>query len=130
MPVDILTCMGKINSRAKGARYEREIAKWFREELDQTDARRGQQFSGGTDSPDVVNCLEGIHWELKHVESLNVYKAMQQAIRDCGQKVPAVIHRRNNVESHVTVRLQDLVRFARQVTDSLNSEQSSEDATG
>ena len=44
--------MGKINSRAKGARYERELARYFEE--NGFPARRGQQFAGGSDSPDVV----------------------------------------------------------------------------
>ena len=44
--------MGKINSRAKGARYERELARYLDE--NGFPARRGQQFAGGSDSPDVV----------------------------------------------------------------------------
>jgi Holliday junction resolvase len=40
--------MGKINSN-KGARYERELARYFEE--NGFPARRGQQFAGGGDSP-------------------------------------------------------------------------------
>jgi hypothetical protein len=83
-----------INSREKGKRGERQ----FRDELRGYGyaARRGQQFSGSPDSPDVVcDALWWIHFEVKFVENLNIYTAMAQAKRDCGGKVPVVAHRRN-----------------------------------
>ncbi len=90
-----------MNSREKGKRGERQ----WRDELRAHgyDAWRGQQFAGSPDSPDVV-CpdLAGIHFEVKAVERLNIYDAMEQARRDCRtqnaeggmQKVPVVAHRR------------------------------------
>ena len=89
----------QMNSREKGKRGERE----WRDELRANGyaARRGQQFSGSPDSPDVV-CeeLDWIHFEVKAVERLNIEDAMEQARRDCGlriadcgiQKVPVVAH--------------------------------------
>jgi Holliday junction resolvase len=61
--------MPKINSRAKGARAERECAKEL-ERLFGCSARRGQQFSGSSDSPDVVTIVawaisRAIHWMYK-----------------------------------------------------------------
>lgn len=53
----------RINSRQKGKRGEREAAK-FLQSLGIV-ARRGQQFSGGKDSPDVVTELENVHIEVK-----------------------------------------------------------------
>ena len=46
-------------------------------------ARRGQQFAGGTDSPDVI-CeeLKLLHQEVKFVQNLNLDKACEQATRD------------------------------------------------
>ena len=71
-----------MNSREKGKRGERQ----WRDELRANGymARRGQQFAGSPDSPDVV-CpdLAGIHFEVKAVERLNIYDAMEQARRDC-----------------------------------------------
>lgn len=84
-----------INSRAKGAAGERELAELLR--FHGFTARRGQQFSGGTDSPDVV-CAElhaDFHIECKRVEAGNPYVWMAQAKRDGGEKVPIVLHRRN-----------------------------------
>ena len=86
--------MKRINSRQKGARGERQ----WRDELRANgyQARRGQQFSGSPESPDVV-CpdLAGIHFEVKAVERLNVHEAFAQAERDAQGKVPVVAHRRN-----------------------------------
>lgn len=83
-----------INSRQKGARGER----LWRDELRANgfQAWRGQQFSGGKDSPDVV-CppLAGLHQEIKCVEKLNLDAACAQAERDGAGKPWIVAHKRN-----------------------------------
>lgn len=87
--------MGKINSRAKGARGEREAAKILTEAG--FPARRGQQFSGGKDSPDVVcDSLSQFHIEVKRKETGNVYQWIAQALRDNPEKIPLVFHKRND----------------------------------
>src|SRR4029078_10674577 len=83
-----------MNSREKGKRGERQ----WRDELRANgyEARRGQQFSGSPDSPDVVcDQLSFIHFEVKAVEKLNIEAAMEQARRDAGGKIPIVAHRRS-----------------------------------
>ena len=104
----------KINSRAKGARFEREVAAWFRDTLLDVDARRGQQFAGGTDSPDVVlPNMEWLHIEAKHVEKLNIYKAMEQSKRDAGEgKIPTVFMRKNGEEMLVVLPARYIFGFA------------------
>ena len=85
---------GPVNSRAKGARYERELARAFRAE-GYHDARRGQQYSGANGDADVVG-LPGIHVEAKRVERLNIHRAMDQAVRDAREgEIPVVFHRKN-----------------------------------
>ena len=99
-----------VNSRAKGARNELKWAGWLKENLG-INARRGQQYCGGPDSPDVVSDLP-IFWEVKAVESLNVQKAMAQAVADCGENdTPAVAHKKNRTEWLITIRAKDLLRF-------------------
>ena len=57
------------------------------------DARRGQQFAGGGDSPDVIG-IPGVHLELKRTERFALYDAVNQARRDSGgRSVPVVAHR-------------------------------------
>lgn len=85
-----------INSRNKGKVGELELAEFFRQHG--FEARRGQQFHGGGDSPDVVvPGLEDVHVECKRVEAGNPYIWLAQATRDAAAagKVPTVFHRRN-----------------------------------
>ena len=99
--------MGK-KSLMKGKVGERELASELRR-LFGIEARRGRQYSGGSDSPDVVTDLPGVHIEVKRTERLSLYSAMKQAIRDAGaDKVPIVCHRQNREDWLVVVRLNDL----------------------
>ncbi|HNZ76196.1 MAG TPA: hypothetical protein PKN20_08740 [Verrucomicrobiota bacterium] len=98
-----------MNSREKGKRGERQ----WRDELRANGyaARRGQQFSGSPDSPDVIcDGLPWAHFEVKLVERLDIYAAMEQARRDCGGRAPLVAHRRNYWPWLVTM---DAERFYR-----------------
>ena len=99
-----------INSILKGRRGEREIAKYLREHG--YAGKRGQQFKGGADSPDVEG-LPGFHIEVKRVERLDLQAAMEQSIRDAGNDTPIVVHRRNNDYWKVTMRLDDFMRLIR-----------------
>ena len=99
-----------INSRAKGADFERKIANILKEHG--WDARRGQQFSGGSGSPDVVHSIPDAHFELKAVENLNLYAAMEQASKDAGPlKSPIVIHKKNKKPILVTMGLEDYLKL-------------------
>ena len=106
--------MGKIDSRQKGARFERQLAGMFRDYGYQ--ARRTAQYCGNTgDASDVVG-LPGIHVEAKHVEQMRLYEWMEQAERDSkgtGQ-LPAVFHKNNHAEVLVTMRLDDWIQLYRE----------------
>jgi hypothetical protein len=103
-----------IHGRQKGARGERSAAQAWAEALglDPAACRRGQQFAGGTDSPDVVQPLRDIHLEVKRVEAGNPYRWLEQAVRDAGGKIPLVLHRRNRKDWIAIVRLDDVQRLA------------------
>ena len=97
-----------VNSRNKGADGEREFAKFLRDHG--VEARRGQQYSGGSDSPDVVTNLEGVHFEVKRVERFLLWKAMEQAKKDAANgSIPAVAHRANGKEWVVVLPAADFV---------------------
>src|SRR5262245_55959274 len=102
-----------MNSREKGKRGERQ----WRDELRANGyaARRGQQFCGSAESPDVVcEGLSWIHFEVKAVERLNIEEAMDQARRDCGmQEVPVVVHRRRRRPWLVTMEAETWLRVLR-----------------
>jgi len=125
-----------INSRQKGARGEREWRDQLRNEG--FDARRGQQFSGGADSPDVIcDSLPGIHWEVKRVERGNPYDWMQQAKRDAGDsKMPVVAHKRNGEDWLCVISANDFFQLIRETNQPListhnnNSESKQRDGKG
>lgn len=100
-----------MNSRDKGKRGEREWAQVLRD-MGFTSARRGMQFSGSPESPDVVGGIPNTHAEVKRVENLNINEAMKQAIRDSSpDQVPYVAHRRNGTPWLVTLLASDMPRF-------------------
>ena len=108
-------------SRAKGAAGEREAAREWARVMGSlgrpVQARRGQQFSGGTDSPDVVHDCGDIHLEVKRTERGNPYLWIEQAVRDCGGKIPLVLHRRNGKPWLAIVRLTDVPGLAKEVAE-------------
>ncbi len=113
-----------MNSRAKGAAGERELAGELRKYGYET--RRGQQFSGANGDADVIG-LPGIHIEAKRVEKLNIDKALQQSVTDSYadslrqgvEVIPAVFHRSNSDHKKestkgtwkVTLRLDDFMKI-------------------
>jgi hypothetical protein len=103
-----------MNSRQKGKRGELDAAKAWVQNVGGV-ARRGQQFAGGNDSPDVVTSFADIHLEVKRTERGNPYGWVDQAVADCQGKCPVVLHRRNNREWLAIVRLSDVQRLAEAV---------------
>ena len=97
-------------SRAKGCRGELEASKVWAFVMGGK-ARRGQQFAGGNDSPDVVSDYPGIHLEVKRCERGNPYDWIYQARRDGVGKCPIVLHRRNNQPWLLIMELSDAPKF-------------------
>lgn len=99
--------MGKM-SRNKGKAGERELARILREHG--YDARRGVQYHGGADSPDVVG-LAGVHIEVKRVEALRLWDALEQSRADAGGDMPVVMHRKNGQPWVVIQPLEDWLKL-------------------
>jgi Holliday junction resolvase len=98
------------NSRAKGIRGELEVAALLKEWG--YEARRGQQYSGGGDSPDVVHNLPGFHIEVKRVEALNLYGALEQAKGDAKlSDAPVVFHKKNRKDWVVILGAEDFLQI-------------------
>lgn len=100
-----------VNSKQKGARFERQLASRFREYGYY--ARRTAQYCGNTgDASDVVG-LPGIHIEAKSVERMQLYDWMAQAKRDSAgtNTLPAVFHKKNNASILVTMEFEDWMRL-------------------
>ena len=103
-----------VNSKQKGARFERLLASKFREYG--YEARRTAQYCGNTgDASDVIG-LPGIHIEAKHQEQMRLYDWIGQAKRDAvgNGNLPAVFHKKNNAEILVTMALDDWMTLYRE----------------
>lgn len=105
-----------VNSKQKGARFERQLAGLFRD-YGYTEARRTAQYCGNTgDASDVVG-LPGIHVEAKHQERMQLYDWMDQAKRDAkaggAGLLPVVFSKKNNHSILVTMELDDWMKIYR-----------------
>jgi Holliday junction resolvase len=105
-----------INSKQKGARFERTLASKFREYG--YDARRTAQYCGNTgDASDVVG-LPYIHIEAKAQETMRLYDWTDQAKRDAEANgkghLPAVFHKKNHCEILVTMTFDDWMKLYRE----------------
>ena len=105
-----------MKSRDKGKAGELELA----HEMSRVfgcSARRGQQFSGSPDSPDVITDIHGVHIECKRTEALRLWEAVEQSKRDAApDEVPLVVHRANRRKWIVIVELDRLPDLAEAVT--------------
>ena len=105
--------MSGLRSRNRGKRGER----LFRDVLRSHgfEARRGVQFAGGPDSPDVVcEGLAGFHFEVKFTERLQLRAAMQQATLEAGDKIPVVAHKSSRKSWLVVLRADDFLRLMKE----------------
>ena len=114
------------NSRAKGKRGELEYAHWLRDNFG-LDARRGQQYCGLAGNADVVGGFPNTHAECKWTESLNIIRAMGQAVADCGDAIPYVVHKKNRQQMMITVRASDLKEFCMAVTATITKQEAGVD---
>lgn len=103
------------NSKKKGSRVEREWVN-FLKERGVFSARRTQQYCGANSDSDVETAVElpFIHHEVKGVEALNIYDAIEQAVADAAKsgRTPIVAHKKNFKPFLVTMRAEDWLDFA------------------
>lgn len=99
-----------INSKSKGARFERQLAKMLRDYG--YDASRTAQYCGKTGHAADVIGLPHIHIEAKHQEQMRLYDWMAQAVRDSQSgTIPTVIHKQNGKDVLVTMRFDDFMKL-------------------
>ena len=98
-----------INSKSKGKKGELELAHVLKEYG--YDTKRSVQYNGKDGQADVIG-LPRIHCEVKRVEKLNIYNAIDQAKRDAKNgDFPTVFHRKNRCNWLVTMELDDFMKL-------------------
>lgn len=118
--------MKKSGARQKGNAGEREWAKILNEKFGVKYHRT--PLSGGMDLKGDIqrtygsppSRIDDFHWEVKRVEKLNVWKAMEQATRDCRNKIPTVAHRKNNSQWLVTLEAEDFLNIVKELEELSN----------
>ncbi len=98
-----------VNSCQKGKRGEREVVDLLRSFG--FEARRGQQFKGTNESPDIIHNIEGIFIEVKLRQHLNLHAAFEKACSEKSDFDTAVIfHRKNKERWLVTMGAEDFLK--------------------
>ena len=113
------------NSRQKGASGERKIANLLKERGFES-ARRGQQFSGTPDSPDVkCDELKEFHFEVKFIKQLRLYEFYSKALEDSGgDQCPVIVSkapRKPIMASMEFADWVDLIQLAKGKVDAYNN---------
>lgn len=100
-----------MKERRKGKTGELELVQFLKDRG--YHARRGQQFKGTKDSPDViVPEWPHFHVECKRVEKLNLDKAMAKALAEASaSQAPLVFHRKNGKPWLVTLPADDFLEL-------------------
>ena len=111
-----------MNSRQKGARGERELASYLREQ-GWVKARRSQQYAGNPEggSGDVVCGNFPFHVEAKRCQALKPEIWLKQAMSDAPQgKIPSVWFRRNGSKNWMVImNADDVCQIARELAPPL-----------
>lgn len=98
------------NSKQKGSRFERELAKMFRQHG--YEAARTAQHCGKNGGEADVKGVPYVHIEAKHQEKMHLYDWMEQAKRDCKDGLlPTVFHKKNRAEVLVTMEFEDWMQL-------------------
>ena len=102
-----------INSKTKGKRGELYVVNKFKERGYK--CNRTAQYKGKTGKADDIEGIDYIHIEVKFVETLNLSRAMEQAIRDNllseRYAFPTVFHKKAREELMVTMRFDDWIQL-------------------
>lgn len=109
-----------MNSQQKGKRKEREIAKIIAKKFD-VQCRR-TPCSGALDFKGDIVSLQGVaaeyHWEIKNQEKLNIWSALNQAIRDARPgKTPVVVFSKAFSDNYVALRFDDFINMIKEIED-------------
>lgn len=100
--------MGK-SQREKGKRFEREVARRFRDVLPGYDVRRGFQSRRGSDAPDVD--VPKFWVEAKVGARTNPRAALAQAIEATDGRIPVAVCKDDRKDPVVMMRMDDFLDF-------------------
>lgn len=108
----------RVNSCQKGKAGEREAAKAWTAAVGAF-ARRGKQYSGSEESPDIKQEVEGVHIECKRTaRGYNIQSAVSQAREDAAiGDIPVALTRQNRGEWIISLPLADIMALVDKLAD-------------
>lgn len=107
--------MGK-PSRDKGRRGEQELAKLYKAQ-GYSDCYRTPN-SGGLQVKGDLQGVGNLHIEVKRIEKLNIWKALQQAVEEAEpDQTPALHFRRNSGSWYVALPLESFFKLLHAAND-------------
>jgi hypothetical protein len=96
-----------MNSRSKGKAGELEVIKILCEYWPK--ACRNLDQARGSSGQDVLN-TEGIHFQIKRTERLEIWKALEQTHSEAAElDLPVLVFRRSRSEWHACLPLEELL---------------------
>lgn len=105
-----------VDRKAKGSRYERDLAEYFNEQCGISSHRTPLSGGGRKEALADLCGTPGVAIEAKRTEKININDYMQQAVKNCGSDLPVVITRRNKQSlenSYVFMRLHEWMALYR-----------------
>jgi hypothetical protein len=114
------------SQRRKGAAFERLAAQWFREAMPGAEVFRGSQAWEKSTDPDLR--MPYFAPECKVGQRPNIYRAMDQAVTNAGDRMPVVVSRKNGhgprpAVDLITFRADDALLLLRQWWDAFGREE-------
>ena len=101
------------SSRIKGAAWERELVKRFREIMPDAEIKRGLQYRTGEETPDVDMPVFWI--EAKNHIRTNIKAALRQAIEAAPKgRIPVAICKDSRQPPTATLLLDDFLEFVKE----------------
>jgi hypothetical protein len=102
-----------VNSRRKGATFERWVVRRIREVMPGVDIKRGLQFRDGAEAPDVD--MPVFHVECKVGAQQSPRAALAQANRDAKpDKVPIAVVKDDRKEPFVILSFENFLKFIKE----------------
>ena len=107
--------MKAASRQRKGKAGEQEAAQILSDLLGVEVKREAAAYLPGFSAPDVTR-TGGIHWEIKRRKFSDLPAWLRQASGDAQGRIPCVCHRPNRSDWMLTIRLNDLPLFAKEIS--------------
>lgn len=104
------------NSKQKGKRGELEVVALLKEYG--FSARRGQQYKGTSDSPDIIHDIPKVYLEVKFRENYSLPDALFKAWGEAAHgELPVVFHRKKRQPWMATMLASDFLKERKEMKD-------------